>query len=90
MCTPFPTFATRSPIVIRKPSQRSWPARLLQVALTVSAIISFPDPSLKEGKGLVYIECFLGLVSGFCRANQIHAMWFTYHTKHVTLHHFCA
>ena len=27
-----------------------------------------------EGKGL---ECFLGLVSEFCCANQIHAMWFT-------------
>ena len=24
-------------------------------------LVSFPDPSLKEGKGLVYIERFLGL-----------------------------
>ena len=24
------------------------------------SLVSFPDPTLKEGKGLVYIECFLG------------------------------
>ena len=36
------------------------------------------------GKGLVYIEHFLGLVSEFCGANQIYAMWFTC-DNHVTL-----
>ena len=25
------------------------------------ALVLFPDPALKEGKGLIYIECFLGL-----------------------------
>ena len=43
-----------------------------------------PPPSKKKGgKDLVYIECILGLVSGFCRANQIHVRWFTcdYHVK---------
>ena len=40
-------------------------------------VFSFPDPTFKEGKGLVCIECLLGLVSEFCHANQIHAMWFT-------------
>ena len=30
---------------------------------TYTILVSFPDPTLKEGKGLVYIEHFLGLES---------------------------
>ena len=70
------------------PSLRVWSAhetrgvflvlRTARVPIQIYAdIVSFPDPTLKEGKGLVYIEQFLGLVSEFCRAIQIHAIWFT-------------
>ena len=29
-------------------------------------VVSFPDPTLKEGKGLVYIERFPGLLAAAC------------------------
>ena len=45
---------------------------------TTLPVVSSPDPTLCEGKGLVYIEQFLGLadmaVSRFVRANQNAAM----------------
>ena len=42
---------------------------------TSSGIILSPDPTPKEGKGLVHIERFFGLVSEYGHPNQIHAMW---------------
>ena len=29
--------------------------------MAIDEVVSFPDPALKEGKGLVHIERFLGL-----------------------------
>ena len=37
----------------------SWPNPLY--THIINGVVSFPDPTLKEGKGLVYIEHFLGL-----------------------------
>ena len=38
---------------------------------SIRMVVSSPDPAPKREKGLVYIECFLGLVSEFWCANQI-------------------
>ena len=48
----------------------------------ISLVLS-PDPAPKREKGLVYIECFLGLVSEFWCANQIRAMWLTWHCDYL-------
>ena len=41
--------------------------------------VLFLDPTLVEGKGLVYmyIEQLFGVVFEFCHSNQILTLWFT-------------
>lgn len=54
--------------------------------LSIMCLVSFPDPILTKGKGLVYayIKRFPVPTSEFCCTNQIHVMWLTC-DYHVTL-----